>query len=560
MRLGGSAVRKGRGLLGARGLFGALSLLPASLWTTLVWGASPAVLSAVEAGRRLYVDGVLANGLPLEGRLPGGVLLQARSAACVNCHRPSGLGGAEGSTWVPPVAGPELFGDRVQTDSPARLAPGLARTATVRDRAVPYTAPGLDLALREGRTPQGLTLAAPMPRYALSAQDLQALEAYLRQLSAAPSPGAGPGTLHFATVIAPGVDALSRQGMVDVLQACFRERHPAGRAGVPAWMLHVWDLVGEPALWDEQLRRRLANEPVFALIGGLGAVDWSPVHAFCEREAVPCLFPQVPLPGAVEPGRYSFYFSSGVLLEAQLLAKAVLSLPAAAVPRRVVQLHAVPVGAAGAGALQQAMADAGGPVVQSRRWTGAADDATGLNEALADVGSDDALVLWLPPEAWVSLARHRPAPPSGLNRLLASGQMADLDRAGPASAWQRAAVFSYLLDPPGRRELRMQRNLRPWLAGKPVAPADERVLGNALTACNLLTESVARLQGRLVRDRLVEVLEAYPSAMGNAPAPQAYPRFELGPGQRFSARGGYLVRLTDESPPRLEPVMEWTVP
>jgi hypothetical protein len=138
--------------------------------------------------------------------------------------------------------------------------------------------------------------------------------------------------------------------------------------------------------------------------------------------------------------------------------------------------------------------------------------------------------------------------------------MADVDRAGPASAWQRAAVFSYLLDPPGRRELRMQRNLRPWLAGKPVAPADERVLGNALAACNLLTESVARMQGRLVRDRLIEVLEAYPSAMGNAPAPQAYPRFELGTGQRFSARGGYLVRLTDEFPHRLEPVMEWTVP
>jgi hypothetical protein len=93
-----------------------------------------------------------------------------------------------------------------------------------------------------------------------------------------------------------------------------------------------------------------------------------------------------------------------------------------------------------------------------------------------------------------------------------------------------------------------------------VAPADERVLGNALTACNLLTESVARLQGRLVRDRLVEVLETYPSAMGNAPAPQAYTRFELGPGQRFSARGGYLVRLIDESPPRLDPVLEWTVP
>jgi hypothetical protein len=85
--------------------------------------------------------------------------------------------------------------------------------------------------------------------------------------------------------------------------------------------------------------------------------------------------------------------------------------------------------------------------------------------------------------------------------------------------------------------------------------------GNTLTACNLLTESMLRLRGRYFRDHLVEWVENYSSAMGNAPAPQAFPRFSLGPGQRFSSKGAYFVRFASPDKKRLVPVQPgWIVP
>jgi hypothetical protein len=98
------------------------------------------------------------------------------------------------------------------------------------------------------------------------------------------------------------------------------------------------------------------------------------------------------------------------------------------------------------------------------------------------------------------------------------------------------------------------------LRGKGVAPADEVLIGNTLAACNMLHEGVLRLRGAFFRDYLVELTERYPTAMGNAPAPQAYPSFILGPGQRFSSRGAYVVRFKAPELSELELVQDWTVP
>jgi hypothetical protein len=84
--------------------------------------------------------------------------------------------------------------------------------------------------------------------------------------------------------------------------------------------------------------------------------------------------------------------------------------------------------------------------------------------------------------------------------------------------------------------------------------------GNTLAACNLLTEGVLRLRGQFLRDYLVEWTENYPTQMGNAPAPQAFPRFSVGPGQRFSSKGAHLVRFAGPASDRLAPEEEWIVP
>jgi len=53
------------------------------------------------------------------------------------------------------------------------------------------------------------------------------------------------------------------------------------------WELHVWELTGPESTWSEQLGRRMKDQPVFAVLSGLAARSWAPVHGFCERGTRP---------------------------------------------------------------------------------------------------------------------------------------------------------------------------------------------------------------------------------------------------------------------------------
>src|SRR6185369_16284651 len=63
------------------------------------------------------------------------------------------------------------------------------------------------------------------------------------------------------------------------------------------------------------------QQPVFALLSGAGEESWQPVHDFCERNEVPCLFPNTSLPVVSTSGAYSLYLSGGLTVEAEALAK-----------------------------------------------------------------------------------------------------------------------------------------------------------------------------------------------------------------------------------------------
>lgn len=519
---------------------------------------SPGNAAELRAGEQIYRQGALPSGEPLLAERLDALPMRGQTAACVNCHRRSGLGTVEGQIYVPPITPQYLFRPVSVPAAQMRRSSGQARHP-VRS---PYTPVTLARALREGIDPDGRRFDYLMPRYPLDEASMSALIGYLRQLSRRRAPGVGDETLDFATIITPDADAAERRGMLDVLDHWFGANsasHPgeASAQGAPGvqnsgahtWRLHVWQLTGPAEGWNQQLRQHFADEPVFAVVSGLGAKSWAPVHHFCEAQSLPCLFPNVDLPVVAEDDFYPLYFSRGVLLEAQIIASR-LQQPGSA-PRRVIQVfRGDDIGGAAAAALQQS--SAAGAIEWQEHALDAAAPASELARVINEVRPGDAIVVWLRPQD----LRNLPEIPPPNAAVFISGLMAGLEQAPLPAAWRSVARMSYPLELPTMRAVGTDF-ARGWFAFHHIPLVAERVQTDTYLACEILTEAAGRMQNNWVPDHLVELIEI---ELSHRLVNGEYPRLGLAPGQRFASKGGYLVRFEAARGPRLVADSEWIVP
>jgi len=531
----------------------ALSLL---LWACALSAAPP----GPSAGENLYRRGQLPSGEPVQALREGGATVRGADAACVNCHRRSGLGSSEGRITIPPIAGPYLFAPRGKSLEQLRIP----FVDTARLNHDPYTDESLARAIREGVGANERPFNYLMPRYQIDDATMAELIAYLKEIKVAPSPGAGTSVLHFATIITPDADPVKRRGMLDVMNQYFVDKNnAAARTKAPTlysshttmfrverrWQLHVWELSGAPATWEAQLRKHLAAEPVFAVISGLGGSNWGPVHRFCEAQSLPCLFPNVEAPVGQDSDFYSVYFSRGVLLEAQLIAR---ELAEAREPiRRVVQVfRAGDVGEQAARTLQAARTGSAQQIVS--RVLKAHGSSKDLDAALREVGPTDALVLWLRAQDLKALG----AVPVTTSRVWISGEMGGLEQAPLPASWRAAARMAYPVDLPGRRVVRVDYALS-WFRIRKIPVIAQQVQADTYLACGLVSETLNHMVDAFVREYLVERLEM---ALDHRALTGYYPRLTLAPGQRFASKGGYIVRFSDLQGPRITALGDWITP
>jgi hypothetical protein len=403
-----------------------------------------------------------------------------------------------------------------------------------------------------------------MPHYTISDADITALIGYLKGMTSSNVPGVTSSVLHFATIITPDADPVKRRGMLDVLNHFFADKDAFSRAETPRlrsshrmmfksprrWQLHVWELTGAADTWDKQLREDLNKEPVFAVISGLGGKNWTPVHRFCEQAALPCLFPNVDLPLVAEHDFYSLYFSRGVLLEADLIARR-LAAEDKPVPRRVVQVfRADDIGQPAAKALHDSAAAAGLIVVD--RSLGARSSMAQLNAALKEAGANDVLVLWLRPADLAALG----GPPTGKPRVFVSGLMGGLDQAPLPAAWRGTTQMAYPFDLPNARRIRVDYPLG-WFRIRQIPVVDEQVQSDTWLACGVLSETLNHMADSFIRDYLVERVEGM---LEHRVVTGYYPHLALAPNQRFASKGGYIVHFADPAGGRIAADGDWLAP
>ena len=580
------------------------------------WGiaqdATPASADALALGNRLYNQGIRADGSVLTGNRVDLAPVSGAVAACVNCHRPSGMGQVEGNAMVPPINGTYLYAP-VGSKPVATMDPHVSKM--FNEAHPPYTAEAFTNAMRNGVNNRGRAMKTLMPRYDLTADELDALSLYLKQLSAQWSPGVTANNIRFATVITPEVEPERRKVFIEMMRTIFRQKSGSTKTAVQnktrhhmisaaelilgterTWDLEIWELTGPSQTWAAQLEEKYKKQPVFALVSGLGDSTWKPVHEFCDHQGVPCWFPSVEAP---EKNRsfYAMYFSSGVGLEADVLANHLRS--GDKLPKRVVQIYrAGDVAESATKAFGQALA--GSPIKQESRMLNAGlPPEEALRKALAGVGASDVVLFWLRQSDIASLEKVKPV----AGKAYFSSVLGKSEQMPLPAAWRANSSLIYLHELPENRVKNIE-TFNVWRNISKIALVDQTMQSEVFFAMNFLTDTLSEMLDNMYRDYLVERAENMLSiregikteqeardraALGRpgdflgkhghptvdesmrtsikgldnrekSSSTTLYPRLSLGPEQRFASKGGYIVRFADAAGVQLVAQSDFIVP
>lgn len=557
-----------------------LTALTCVLSLMTVNASADAKADQISQGQRIYQQGIVGSGAPLEALQAGSVALQGQSAACVNCHRPSGMGSVEGDIPVPPIAGNFLFDpdQRQVTNMDPRSGKRFSQTHP------PYTDETLLAAITKGLGNTGRNLNPVMPQFKLSNEDAAALIAYLRQLSTNWSPGVDAQTIELATIITPEVDPVRRKAFLNTLQLSVTQKNGStlthesqrGRHHMISaaelvlgterkWNLHVWELQGAPETWKAQLEEKLQAQPVFAVLSGLSDATWAPVHDFCEQQRLPCWLPVVSVP-VTSQSFYSLYFNKGVLLEADVLSS---YLTGDKKPKRVVQIRRND--AAASAAANQLASQLGKAGIESVERV--VNDGDSLAAPMTGLGADDVVMNWL---HGADLAGLEKTAPPVVKAAYFSAEL--LEGKQLPKSWQNNVRLIYPYELPEKRQSNLT-NFRAWHAMKKLPIVDEAMQADAFFAVEFLTETLGEMLDNLHRDYLLERAEGMMSrseavkseqqvrerqmrgqrgALTQQTSTSIYPRLSLGIGQRFASKGAYIVRYAEDGSLRAE--SDWIVP
>ncbi|TWJ14056.1 amino acid ABC transporter substrate-binding protein [Geobacter argillaceus] len=542
---------------------------------------SDALQHTLCAGERIYREGVLPSGEPLKVSVTGSSSVPGVTFACVSCHLRSGLGSYDESIYTPPINGEKLFRPL------PRLYKGIEQRA---DRPLPplrqaYTEGSLIELLRSGRDANGRILSNIMPRYLIDDQDARLLVSYLKSLSSQFSPGVSATTIRFATVTSEDVAPEIRGAMLTSFDYYFNLKNnqikaftnPRGTGrksrlivesmlvsrelAVKNLSLSHWTLKGPPETWRSQLDGYNAKEPVFALLGGIVTGPWTPIHRFCEDNAIPCLFPNTDLPVVSDSNWYTLYLSKGYYQEGESTARFLHSKEETFRGRPVVQIvRDSPEGEALSSGFHHTWQDLGEQApVTLRLPAGKVLGGAFLQRVLAK-GKPAALIIW--DDATALSALELLGQRNGLPDMVFLSARCVGDRIWTLKESLRDVIylaypFDFSVDRAKAATLdntnvHINRKVTMRRADVPLKDEIQKIASLTSSLNQLLTVILMDLKGNYYRDALLDITGMIP----DQPYP-LYGRISFGTGQRFASRGCYIVQVSHGDPPELVPKSSW---
>lgn len=517
-----------------------------------------------ETGKQIYLTGQLPSGEVIQALAAGDSPVSGDQFTCVSCHRRSRLGTSEGGKQVPPLTATALFKPAEVSVTRGVLPKAFKYVGSSR---IPYTDETLAKAIRDGVDPSGRKLDPLMPRYVLDDEAIAALTAYLKKESTA-SPGVDDSMLHFATVVTEGVDPAKRKAMLDILAGYFQDknantRHNTKRAKFSAykmyqvyrkWDLQVWELKGEKSTWSAQLENYYQTQPVLAMVGGLSASGWQPVHQFCERFEVACLFPNTSVPVISENDFYTTYFSKGITLEAEVLAYHLRNVKDEGKNHSITQIFRDSgEGAVAAKALHDALQKSADMHLQDITIAGSQTLVPAFWDDLFKKLETDTLVLWLNKKDFETLGDFKELP-AGIPAIYGSVSLMDEQLPKLPDAAIKKLFLIYPWELPDAREPRLVR-VKSWLKSKHIPFEDEHLQANTFFTVQALGEIIMHLLDNFSSPYIIERVEGM---LGGLASSSIYPHISLGAGQRFASKGSYIVKVSSDG--HLLPVEGWIVP
>ncbi|MCE1229622.1 MAG: ABC transporter substrate-binding protein [Firmicutes bacterium] len=522
---------------------------------------------ALALGERMYRQGLLPSGEPMASVVSGDIPVPGTSFSCGSCHLRAGLGSWEGGVVTLATNGARLAQPRYwkfPNLTPAEREELKLQNPPARPA---YTDEALAHVLRTGMDPAGRTLHPIMPCYDLNDRDMAILIHYLRNLSARLSPGVDGETLRFATVITEGVSRQDQEAMLVPLNN-YVARHNQFSKGFGNRMylavggnemtgsyrklaLSVWRLSGAPETWERQLEAHLKKEPVFALLGGLSNGAWAPIHRFCEKEKLPCLFPITDLPVVSDTDWYTLYFSKGYYQEGQAAARFVNGMEDLPSTPQVLQiLQEGPEARELAAGFRETWQELGRPAaaLQERVLTSAElADAEGLRRRLAQekVGI---VLLWVDARSFPALASFGEDRRMFLSSRLLGPQTTAVPEAVRAFTW---ITYPYR-DP--LEEPAYSKYADTLLAGMKERYPERRISTRVYSLIQVLRQGLMDMDRHFYRDNLLDRI-----GMQRDQALPDYLRLSFGPGQRYASKGCFIMQLSPGANPRLLRRSEWVI-